>query len=115
MSLGLIRKIRMAGRKPAIVKILIGEWPGKADELDVVIPMSGSLPDLAPLTGVWVTVHWRDGGAGRCLAVLAELEVVGAKLFGASGPTRHHIHALTKDAGLPHVDAILREREALNA
>ena len=112
MSLARIRTIRRNGGKPGIATVVIG-GPGRDDPLVVHIGERADpkAMDWTSLMGVWVTVHWLSGDKAVVHGVINALEAVGAKLFGASGPS--FAVSLTGNRSEAEIQAVRDERESL--
>lgn len=105
MSLDAIRTLRRAGQKPSgVVTILLGERPRwLEDDATVVVVRPADDPrlmDWRPLVGLWVATFSRGLQPERLLGVLAGLESVGAKLFGAADASG--AYPMTLGAGEEH-------------
>ena len=88
MSLTAIREVRLTGRKPGAVLVLIGaEREPLMDGFAVVLVREGDQParmDWRPMLGVVAAVLTVKPLPHLTLAVLDALRGAGAKLFGAA-------------------------------
>lgn len=93
MSLDAIRRLRQDGLKPAAVFVVIGEkTPSLDDEMHVHIRLTDNprTMDWRPLVSLLVALASLHVVPKLTLAVLEELEAVGARLFGAADPTGYY-------------------------
>lgn len=91
MSLATLRKLRLAGQRPAhTVTVLIGNRPDwrEDDETLIVIRENDqpALMDFRPLVGLCTVLVMTVDNYPLASKTLAAIEAVGVKLFGAALP-----------------------------
>lgn len=115
MSLQALREVRIHGKKPGVVLILIGDVrPPPMDEFRFVVVRSSDEPrlmDWRPMLGLTAVVVTLQPLAHITLGVLDALQAMGVKLFGAAD--RQGFYPLLENADESHERLLRRSWELL--